>query len=544
MQLIDLERGVKIILRKNLSKNIYRKIENKLQFFLIKESKFGDYSTNLLFILDNIIPEKKEVILKKIIKRFKNQFQKIEVINNYLNFYLSDYVLTRTLRSLFQKKEKSLYSYLGRKRKVIVEYVSANPTGPLHIGNIRGAILGDTLANFLEILNFRVTREYYINDRGTQVEILVKSILATLGKIPFEENFYKGDYIKEIAEALKDELENESDFKKIEKIVCDYVLEKYIKSSLTRLGTNFDNYFSERNLYQSNEKQVKILETYKKLNILEEKNGALIIKLTKFGEPKDEFLIRSSGEPTYFFSDILYHYNKFFERKFKIGINIFGADHHDHIRRLKKALEFLKVKSSQIKIIAYQHVLLKKNEELLKMSKRKGIFITIDDLLSSIPAGVIRLMFLNVTPETVLNFDLELAQKKSEENPYWYLQYAYARLNNILKKAEERNYKIPQRIDPHKLAKIYIKEEIVKNVVREIHKFRDLSIIIYRELKPNLYYDYIINIAKLFHNFYEKRRVIKENEKIDRRDLYLVRIFRDVLGFFLKVVNIEPVEKI
>lgn len=543
MQLIDLERKIKIILRKNLKKTSWKNIENKLQFFIVKNLDRGDYSTNLLFLLDKFAPNEKEIILEKINKKLKNHFKKIEIVNNYLNFHLSDYVLFKVLRNIFKKGEKHFYSYIGRKRKIIVEYVSANPTGPLHIGNIRGAVLGDTLANFLKILGFRVTKEYYVNDRGTQVEILVKSILANLGKIPEEENFYKGDYIKEIARDLKEKIENINDLKKIEEMACNYVLENYIKPSLKKLGTSFDNYFSEKSLYQDKNKLEKIIELYKKMFLIEEKDGALILKLTKIGEIKDEFLIRANGEPTYFFSDILYHYNKFFERKFKIGVNILGADHHDHIRRLKKALEVLKIKESQIKIITYQHVHLKKEEKILKMSKRKGVFVTIDDLLSVINPGVVRIMFLSMTPETTLNFDMEIAQKVSEENPFWYLQYAYARLNNILKKAEERGYKIPEKFDPQKLAKFYIKEEEIKNLIRILHQFKDLSIIIYRELKPNLYYDYLLNVAKEIHHFYEKRRIIQE-EKIDRRDLFLVKTLRDVLGFFLKIVNIEPMEKI
>ncbi len=543
MQLIDLERKIKIILRKNLKKTSWKNIENKLQFFIVKNLDRGDYSTNLLFLLDKFAPNEKEIILEKINKKLKNHFKKIEIVNNYLNFHLSDYVLFKVLRNIFKKGEKHFYSYIGRKRKIIVEYVSANPTGPLHIGNIRGAVLGDTLANFLKILGFRVTKEYYVNDRGTQVEILVKSILANLGKIPEEENFYKGDYIKEIARDLKEKIENINDLKKIEEMACNYVLENYIKPSLKKLGTSFDNYFSEKSLYQDKNKLEKIIELYKKMFLIEEKDGALILKLTKIGEIKDEFLIRANGEPTYFFSDILYHYNKFFERKFKIGVNILGADHHDHIRRLKKALEVLKIKESQIKIITYQHVHLKKEEKILKMSKRKGVFVTIDDLLSVINPGVVRIMFLSMTPETTLNFDMEIAQKVSEENPFWYLQYAYARLNNILKRAEERGYKIPEKFDPQKLAKFYIKEEEIKNLIRILHQFKDLSIIIYRELKPNLYYDYLLNVAKEIHHFYEKRRIIQE-EKIDRRDLFLVKTLRDVLGFFLKIVNIEPMEKI
>jgi len=543
MQLIDLERKVKLILRKNLKASQFKEINSKLTFFVIKDENLGDYSTNLIFLLNKFAPEKKEKILEVINKKFKNHFSKIEVVNDYLNFYLSDYVLLKTLRNLLKKKEKGLFQYFGRKRKVIVEYVSANPTGPLHLGNIRGAVLGDVLANIFKILGFRVTREYYVNDRGTQVELLAKSILARLGKINFEENFYQGEYLSKVAEVLKDKIDKEENLKRIGKIAADYLLENYIKPALQRLRTTFDNYFYETELYRKPERLEKILKIYRSHNLIEEKDGALILKLSLLGEPKDEYLTKQNGEPTYFLSDILYHYNKFFERKFKIGVGIVGADHHDHIRRLKKALEILKVKESQIKIITYQHVLLKKGDELLKMAKRKGTFVTIDDLLALIDYGVVRTMFLSLTPDKTLGFDLELAQKKSEENPYWYFEYAHARLHNILSKAQELGLKIPEKIDPHKSGVYLIKDEQIKLLVRKLHKFKDISLIIYRELKPNLLYDYLMELTKLIHSFYEKKRIIQENQA-DRRELYFVKTLKDLYAFLLKIMNVEAVERI
>ena len=542
MQLNQLERKTKIILKKFLEKEEYQKVISELKFFLIKNEELGDYSTNLLFLIDKIAPSKKDLILNEIKKKFKVFFDPIEIKNNYLNFYLSKNIILKDIRKIIKNKEKFFRVDYGRKRKVIVEYVSANPTGPLHMGNIRAAILGDILVEFLKLANFKVFKEYYVNDRGNQIEVLGKSILAALEKIPWEENFYKGDYVKIIADLIKNKIEKIDDPQKIGKLAADLILEKIIKPSLKELETTFDFYFFESDLYKNKNLVDKVLNIYKKKGLIEKQEKAIVLKLTKIGEIKDEYLIKSNGEPTYFFSDILYHYNKFFIRKFKIAINFLGADHLDHARRLKAALKILTIKDFQLKFIIYQHVLLKKEEEFLKMSKRRGTFISLNDLLELINPGVIRFMFANITPESTLGFDLELAQKQSEENPYWYCQYAYARLNSILEKVKELNLKIPSKIDPQIIAQKFIEDEIVINIFRDLHKFKDLILIISQELKPNLFYEFLLNFAKKIHQLYETKRIIKE--ETDKRDIYLIKNLRDLLGFFFSIMKIKPMERI
>lgn len=541
MQLNDLERKIKIILKKYLPKEKFLALQSELRFFLTKDEKYGDYTTNLFFLLKKINFPNSDLILELIKEKFKDDFEKIEIEGGYLNFYLSERVLFQDLRELIKNQQKFFFNKF-KKQKVILDYVSANPTGPLHLGNIRSAVLGDLLANFLKLLGFKVTKEYYVNDRGRQIEILGLSAKAYLGLLPFNEDYYRGDYLEKIVKENKEIIKKESDIEKIGQILSRKILKNEIQKSLQRLGTFFDNFYFESELYKDEKFVQKILKIYEKANLLAKEDNALILKLTKIGEPKDEVLIRSNGKATYFLSDILYHANKFFLRKYKILIDIFGADHHDHVRRLKKALEVLGFKEKNLKFILYQHAFLKKGEEILKMSKRKGIYVTIDDLLNVLPAGLIRLMFLGITPDSTLEFDFELALKKNEENPYWYSQYAYARLNSILERLKEKGYKVNFKIDPQKAAQFLIKDEIIKSLLRSIHKFKDLNLIIVKELKPNLFYDFFLSFVKKVHFFYENKKIIKE--KIDRREIVFVKTLKNVLAFWFELMGIKPMEKI
>jgi len=532
MNLYLLEQKLKNLLRKEIEKEKAKKILEKLKVFLIQDEKLGDYSTNLIFLLKEFASEKENFLIEKIKKEF-NQFSKIEIVNNYLNFYLSDYELLRTFRTVYKNKEKFFKQNYGRNQKLNIDYVSANPTGPLTLGNARGAVLGDALSNILKLAGFRVTKEYYVNDRGTQIEILGKTILAHLGKIPWEENFYQGGYLKEIASRIRAKLDTGQAPEKIGKKVADYILNNFIKPSLKKFGTFFDWYFFETELYKNNldKKVLKILE---KKKLIEERDGALFLLLTKLGEDKDEVLIKKTGEPTYFFSDILHYYYKFFIKKNKIEILIVASDHLDHTRRLKSALKIFGIKNYQFIPIVYQFVHLKKGEEYLRMSKRRGVFITLEDLINEIDPGIIRFFFLQKSPEVAIEFDLDLAKKESEENPYWYVQYAYARLNSILEKAGKR-----PNIDPQKVFWAIKDIEPAKIILRKIHQFQDLIYLIYKEKRVNLFAEYLISLAKKIHNFYEKERILP-----DRRKIAFVYFLREFLGFALLCLQIKPIKKI
>ncbi len=537
MDLLTLQRKLKNLIRKEIEHEKATLINEKLRVFLNFEKQYGDYSTNLVFLLKKFAPHKEKEIIEKIQKEFRNYFQKIEIINEQLNFYLADYILLKDLRDGFKNLGKFLKQNYGRGRKVNLDYVSANPTGPLTLGNARGAVIGDVLANILKLIGFKVSKEYYVNDRGRQVEILGKTILAHLGKLKWEDEFYQGEYLKEIAEKFSSKIQNENP-EKIGKKVADYILENFIKPSLKKFGTSHDFFFYETELYK-NKLDKKILKILEKKGLVFQENGALFLKLTKLGESKNEVLIKQTGEPTYFFSDLIHYYFKYFLKKIKIDILIVASDHLDHTRRLKSALKIFKIKNFQFQPIVYQMVHLKRGEEFLKISKRKGIFITLQDLIEEINPGILRFFFLQKSPEVVINFDLDLAKKESEENPYWYVMYAYARLNSILNKAQEQKLKIPKNLNPQKTAEEILKIESAKEILRLIHKFKDLVIIVYQEKRVNLLIEYLINFAKLLHNFYEKEKILP-----DLRKLFFVSFLKNYLAFVLKILEIKPVEKI
>jgi len=530
MNLYLLEQKLKNLIRKEIEKEKAKKILEKLKVFLIQDETLGDYSTNLIFLLKEFTPEKENFLIEKIKKEF-NQFSKIEIVNNYLNFYLSDYELLKTFRSIYKNKEKVFKQNYGRNKKLNIDYVSANPTGPLTLGNARGAVLGDTLSNILKLAGFRVTKEYYVNNRGTQIEILGKTILAHLGKIPWEENFYQGEYLKEIAEKFKNKIFN-LESQKIGEKVADYILNNFIKPPLKKFGTFHDWYFFETDLYKYNldKKVLKILE---KKKLIEKRDGAVFLLLTKLGENKDEVLIKKNGEPTYFFSDIIHNYYKFFIKKNKIEILIVASDHLDHTRRLKAALKIFGIKNYQFIPIVYQFVHLKKGEEYLRMSKRRGIFVTLEDLINEVDPGIVRFFFLQKAPESIIEFDLELAKKESEENPYWYVQYAYARLNSILEKAGKR-----PNIDPQKVFFVIKDIDSIKCILRKIHQFQDLIYLVYKEKRINFLVEYLISLVKKIHNFYEKEKILP-----DRNKIVFVYVLKEFLGFVLSCLQIKPIKK-
>ncbi|MCS7200916.1 MAG: arginine--tRNA ligase [Patescibacteria group bacterium] len=532
----SLERKIRNLLRKELKPTEAKEIISKLKFFVNFNKEYGDFSTNLVFLLEKISPEKKDEIILKIESKFRNYFREIRIINNYLNFYFSDFYFLKNFRMMFKDIKNSLSSKMGRNRKVIIDYVSANPTGPLTLGNARGAVIGDTMANILKLNGFRVIKEYYINDRGNQIETLGKTILAHLGYLKWEDNFYQGIYLKEIAEKIKKliNIEKQS-YEKIGQIVANFILKNHIKPSLKKFGTLHNLFLKESELYRKNfdERVLKILE---KKGLIEKREGATFLLLTKIGEHKDEVLIKSNGEPTYFFSDILHYYYKFFIQKSIIEILIVASDHLDHTRRLKKALTIFGIKNYQFQPIVYQFVHLTKGEEVLKMSKRRGIFITLDELMREIPTGIIRFFFLQKSPEMTIELDLEQIRQQSEKNPYWYAQYAYVRLNSIIKKT--RLSKIV-KIDPQAIWKEVSNLEIAKELMADIIKFKEILILTAQEKKPNLIIEFLNQFCQKIHSLYEREKILPSPHRVA-----FVVFLRNFLEFVFNLLEIKPLQKI
>lgn len=539
MNLLTLDRKLKTLLKRILGKKS-NEIIRDFKVTFTPDPSFGDYSTNLLFLLNKHAPEEKERILSQVKKWEGRYFKRIEILpNNFVNFYLSDYFLIKNFRKLAKNIPKYFRSNRGRKRKINLEFVSANPTGPLTLGNGRSLIFGNALAEILKLNGFRVTKEYYVNDRGRQIRILGDSIKAALFPSFQSEEIYQGDYLTEIAQRLKDKISYSDSSEKVGKLTADFILEDYIKPIIRNFGVKYDLFVFESELYKTNLPK-KILTFYRKRDLLSEKEGALWLLLSKVGEKKDEVLIRSNGEASYFFSDIIYHYQKLKVRKFDYAITIVGADHLDHTRRLKKALSILGIKENQVKTIVYQLVNLKKGDALMRMSKRKGIFVTSDELVKEIGLGPTVIYFLRTAPETPLVIDLEIAKKESSENPYWYLEYAYVRFNQILEKAKSLGYR-ERKIDYQKLANELITKEPYQQLVREVIILRDVLELISINLSANLLGEKLMKLAKLMHHFYETEKILIQ--PLSDRKLKFTKIIRDTLGFFLEILHLPKLER-
>ncbi|CAI8030907.1 Arginine--tRNA ligase [Geodia barretti] len=408
----------------------------------------------------------------------------------------------------------------------MVEFVSVNPTGPVHVGHTRGAVLGSALANSLDAAGYSVTREYYVNDAGTQMEAFYRSVYAryreALGQeADFPANGYAGEYIgdlgREIAESEGSRF-LEMDEAQAVKEIGDIGREKMvslIRADLEEIGVTFDNWFSERSLY-GNKEYEQAMDLLRDKNYLSERDNALWFNSTMLGDDKDNVVVRSSGEPTYFASDIAYHYNKFVKREFHQVIDIWGADHQGHVPRMKAAVEALGIEPDGLTVLISQMVTLKRGNEVVRASKRTGDFVTLRELAEEVGSDACRYFFLARSPSTQMEFDLELAKKESSENPVYYIQYAHARNFSILNLARSRNIDWSQGdvsllTDPNELT-----------LIRTMIRLPELVEQIARSLEPHHLPHYAMELATAFHWFYENCRVISANA--EDNDITLARL--------------------
>lgn len=546
MLMSKIDNKLKILGRKLIGKDFHH-LKANLKITYCQNLDYGDYSSNLLFLLApqlNLPPE-------KIFENIKNELEKISYIkkvsylNGYLNIFLNKKEFFSDFKNVLLTPENFLKNDLGKKNKLIIEYVSANPTGPLHIGNGRGAVIGDILAKVLKFSNFKVTKEYYVNDRGNQIDLLVKSVLFYLNKEENNDNFYKGDYLKHFAFLYQKKIEK-LDKDKLKDFVVKYILDKLIKTTLKKFGTAFDNFYFETDLYRKNLDR-EIINILMEKNLLYSHEGALWLNLKKLGETKDEVLIKKTGEQTYFFSDIIYNYDKLFKRNFDYAIIIMGSDHHDHIRRLKKTFELIfKVPPKRLKFIEYQMVNLVKENKILKMSKRKGEFISLQDLIDDVGVEPLRFYFAKYSPEMTINLDVNLIKEESINNQIWYLMYTYARFNSILKKAKERKIKFDlKRHLKTNLGKAFIyliEQENYLKIFRRIHQF---PLVVYDaalNLRPNFIISYLMKLTDELNSFYEKETILTDDPKEVRYKMIFIYYIKKVLDLGFNLLSIKPQE--
>lgn len=471
------------------------------------------------------------------------EIEKIEIAPpGFINFTLSGKWLAQQVDRILEVGEAFGDLNIGKGKRVQIEFVSVNPTGPLHIGHGRGAVLGSTLARVLSSAGYKVEREYYINDAGSQMDAFNRSLYArylqVLGKeaeVPADG--YHGAYLLDLAREIKEkyDLEKEEDvLRRIGKIGMERVLE-WIREDLNLLRVEFDNWFSEKSLIENGQLE-KVIKLLRDKGYIEEREGALWFVSTALGESKDNVLIRSTGVPTYFATDIAYHYNKFYERGYDLVINIWGADHWGHLSRMKAAITALGIDPERLKIIISQMVSLKKGEEAVKVSKRSGEILTLRELIEEVGVDACRFFFLSRSPDSQMDFDIELAKKQSPDNPVYYIQYAYARICSILRKARERGYEV----DRGDVSLLTADEEL--SLIRKMILLPEVIESVALNLEPHHLAYYALDLATQFHNFYERCRVLSADRELSSARLKLVRGAQVVLSKTLYLMGMSAPE--
>ncbi len=549
--LIDI---IKAKIRESIkSQNLKPPSKSKINVEYPKYKKFGDYATNIALSLSKRC-EEKPMALAKELATFLNSdplFKEVYAEKpGFINFRISHNFLRQSLRDIIQQKEKFGSTRQKRKKKVLLEFVSANPTGPLNVVNARAAALGDSLANIFSFLGYYVEKEYFINDAGNQIELLVESIeceLNRLDNIEIEEleDGYKGEYILNIAKNI---LENEGTiffnlspkerYDKIEKYAVSSILAGQ-KKTLESFRVYFDNWISESELRQKG--CVEDVVTYlAETGNTYDKDGAVWFRSSKFGDEKDRVIMKTDGSPTYFVPDLAYHITKY-KRGFNKLIDIFGPDHHGHIPRLKAGLSVLGYKPSTLSFILLQQVNFVVHKKKVKMSKREGHVITLPQLIDEVGTDAARFFFLIRRSNTPLDFDIELAKKKSSENPVYYVQYAHARICSIESMSRAKRIKM-SRFNQEYLKRL--NHDIELDIMRHLIKFPELIVHIGATYDVNLLTTYLIELASLFHSFYQKFRVINTRyRELTLARLYLCKATKIVLENGLNLLGISAPQK-
>jgi len=475
-----------------------------------------DYATNAGRKFDeNQLQAFREELLKT------GVFEEVKFIPPFTNLKLKMDFLRNSFSEILEAKSKT-----KRKEKILIEFVSANPTGLLHIGHLRGAVIGDALSRILKESGFDVIKEYYVNDRGKQIDLLTQSIFAIKNKKPVPEGGYQGKEIEEIAEKIKDKSAEE-----IKEFAVACLLDE-IKKDLKKIDIEFDSFFSEKKLYED-KKVDEILEILKKKNAVFEKEGALWLDV-KEADEKDRVLVKSDGSATYFLSDIAYHYDKF--KRAQILINIWGADHHGYVARVKKAISILGFNPENLKVILYQIVRLKRGNAVLKMSKRDGTYLLARDVIDEVGRDAVRFFLISRKADAQFDFDLELAKKKTNQNPVFYLQYAHARICSVFEKAKTKS-------EDFEVKNLNLLGEETRELLKKVCEFEDVLKNCVEDFSPHYLTVYLSELATLFHNFYEKTRVITDDIEVTSARLSLLKGILQILRRGLDLLGISAPEK-
>ena len=557
-----------------LAKQVLDRVQINLNLDKSKKG-FGDLSCNASMVFAKDLKQNPIKIAQKFIQEFeagdilsdiKHFISDIQIAGpGFLNFTFTPDAWRQIAEELFLERDKFFKFDKDKKKfKYLIEFVSANPTGPLHLGHGRGGVIGDVLANVLNFLGYDAKKEFYINDAGSQMQKLANSFkircLQELGDkseetfnvIELPEDGYQGQYLIDLAK----DCVKEHNFtlallkEKEDSFFQDYAKEHMLKSQkkdLADYGIEFDNWFSEKTLHQSGQVE-KSLQILQDKDFVYKKDGALWFRATKFGDDKDRVVKKSTGELTYIAADIAYHKNKF-DRGFDKLINILGQDHHGYVKRLKATVGAMGLKSENLDVILYQLVSIKNAG---RMSKRAGKFTSLREIIDTVGKDVARFFYLNRKAEAHLDFDLSVALKKTEENPVFYIQYAYVRTRGILEKALEVEglKKITEEIIDDNLSKTTV-EEIIKDlgpaefdIIKKIISLQDILFLIANSYQTHLLSYYMFELANFFHSYYANNRIIdSKNIELSKARLFLLSLVRFTLGLGLDLLELSKPER-
>ncbi|NLB52682.1 MAG: arginine--tRNA ligase [Syntrophomonadaceae bacterium] len=518
-----------------------------------REKEHGDFASNVALLMARQARMSPKAIAGIIMDEISldkiQELEKIEVAGaGFINFFLNNSWLFEIPVQIVKMGNKYGYNdYLNR--KVQVEFVSANPTGNLHMGNARGGAIGDTLANILQRAGYDVEREFYVNDAGNQIEIFAESLEArylqlTGNDIKFPDNGYAGqDVIQTVKNIIREKGNSlvEMDSETRRKIIVEYALQEkidYIKATLKAFGIEYDHWFSEQSLHDSG-KVEEVIKWLTDQGFIYEHEGALWFKSVQYGDEKDEVIKRANGLTTYFAADIAYHKDKF-ERGFDWVINVWGADHHGHVARMKGAMQALGLDPAKLDILLMQLVRLYRGGNIVRMSKRTGTTISLDELIEEVGKDAARFFFVMRSPDSHLDFDMQLAKEKSQENPVYYVQYAHARICSIFRQAAAAGVKMAsvEEIDSTLLNS---QEEI--DLLRRIADFPDEILIAARTLSPHRIARYVLDVAGLFHSFYNHHRVLTNDEPLQNARLLLMQVTQITLKNALDTLGVSAPEQ-
>jgi arginyl-tRNA synthetase len=533
--------------------SVERSFEREIEVSRSKDPRFGDYATNIAMILSKILGLKPRELAERLVRRMslnEKLIQKFEIAGpGFINFTMSFDFWIDVLKRVHSRKK--MYGCFERadKPRILIEFVSANPTGPLHVGHGRGAAVGDSMARLLRTRGYNVETEYYVNDAGNQMKILGMSLLLRyrelLGKpTDFPSDHYQGDYIVDLAreligttlgEQLKTLAEKEA-LPLASGYACKRILEG-IQDDLRVFGVSFDRYFSERSLYAEDAIK-KALNELSKRGKLEDREGAIWFKMSGEEDEKDRVLVRASGEPTYFAADVAYHKNKF-DRGYEKLVDIWGSDHHGYVPRVKASLEALGYQPDQLKVVLVQFVNLIRDGKKISMSTRSGEFVTLRDVLDEVGTDAARFFFLTKRSDSHLDFDLDLAKKQSRDNPVYYVQYVHARIVGIFRIALERD--VDADIADPDLSALELPEE--KGIMKLLGDFPDMLAEAAETMEPHRITFYLLELSELFHAYYHDNKVLTEDDRIRKTRLYLVEAVRQVIENGLTILGVTAPDR-